>query len=177
VPEGANAGPCQPGLYGLSLGTVSSCSQPPFAPRRQQAIGDQYEQDLIPARPFTTHPEPFAPELIQLQLPPQQQRQPARKPSDPALISLPGPAWLLARSSGIAYLRTPDLFGRADFLLPTLLGGLRASLTVFPAERRSIFGRYGGDLNDQSPSERGRLPGEPVDYAAFKKAASTAEGQ
>src|SRR6266446_6102779 len=54
--------------------------QPPFAARRQQAIGDQYEQHLIPARPLAAHAQPLAPELVQLQLPPQQQRQPARAP-------------------------------------------------------------------------------------------------
>src|SRR4051812_28669828 len=50
-----------------------------------------------------------------------------------------GARCFLARSRGIAYLRTTDLFGRADFLLPTLLGGLRASLTVFPAWNRTAL--------------------------------------
>src|SRR5467141_4339506 len=54
--------------------------QPPFAARRQQAIGDQYEQHLIPARPLAAHAQPLAPELLQLQLPPQQQRKPTRAP-------------------------------------------------------------------------------------------------
>jgi hypothetical protein len=34
--------------------------QAPFAARRQQAIGDQHEQDLIPARPLAAHPQPVA---------------------------------------------------------------------------------------------------------------------
>jgi hypothetical protein len=85
----------------------------------------------------------------------------ARARLAPAMISTPGhwasrrrqrgalPAWslrivigaqcFLARSRGIAYFRATDLFGRADFLLPTLLGGLRASLTVFPAWNRTAL--------------------------------------
>ena len=74
----------QPGILAQQIGQSAALKpltvQPPFAPRRQQAIGDQYEQDLIPARPLTAHAEPLAPELIQLKLPPQQQRQPARAP-------------------------------------------------------------------------------------------------
>jgi hypothetical protein len=54
--------------------------QPPFAARCQQAIGDQYQQHLIPARPLAAHAKPLRPELIELQLAPQQQRQPARAP-------------------------------------------------------------------------------------------------
>jgi len=61
--------------------------QAPLAPRCQQAIGDQHEQDLIPARPFAGHPQPLGPEQIKLQLPPQHQRQPARarlpRPAEP----------------------------------------------------------------------------------------------
>src|SRR5271169_2605963 len=79
----------------------------------------------------------------------------------PAMISTPGhwasrrrqrgalPAWslrivirercFLARSRDIAYVGDTDFFGRADFLLPTLLGGLRASLTVFPAWNRTAL--------------------------------------
>ena len=44
----------------------------------------------------------------------------------------------------------------------------------------AVFGRYGGGLNDQSPPDRGRstvAPASHVDYAAFKKGASTAESQ
>jgi hypothetical protein len=41
--------------------------------------------------------------------------------------------------SSIAYLGTADFFGRGDFLLPTLLGGLRASLTAFPAWNRTAL--------------------------------------
>ena len=49
-------------------------------------------------------------------------------------------AWcFLARSRGNAYFGATDLFGRADFLLPTLLGGLRASLTIFPAWNRTAL--------------------------------------
>src|SRR5258708_5355110 len=62
--------------------------QPPFAARRQQAIGNQHEQDLIPVRSpafregrlFAARPQPLRPELIELQLTPQHQRQPARTP-------------------------------------------------------------------------------------------------
>jgi hypothetical protein len=79
----------------------------------------------------------------------------------PAMISTPGhwvsrrrqrealPAWslriaigygvFLLDREGVAYLDTTDLFGRAGFLLPTLLGGLRASLTVFPAWNRTAL--------------------------------------
>ena len=45
----------------------------------------------------------------------------------------------LARSRVIAYFRATDLFGRSDFLLPTLLGGLRASFTAFPAWNRTAL--------------------------------------
>jgi hypothetical protein len=54
--------------------------QPPLAARRQQAVGHQYQQDLVPTRPLTAHFQPLAPEHIELQLPPQHQRQPARAP-------------------------------------------------------------------------------------------------
>ena len=63
APEGANAGSCQPGLYGLLLGTV----------------------------------------------------------------------FFLLDREGVAYLDVTDLFGRAGFFLPVLIGGLRASLTALPA--------------------------------------------
>jgi len=33
--------------------------QAPLAARRQQAISDQYEQHLIPARPLAAHPQPL----------------------------------------------------------------------------------------------------------------------
>jgi hypothetical protein len=48
--------------------------QAPFAARRQQAIGNQHEQHLIPPRPLTAYAQPLRPELIELQFPPQQQR-------------------------------------------------------------------------------------------------------
>src|SRR6476646_1187036 len=73
-----------PGILAKQIGQGAALKpltvQPPFAARRQQAIGNQYEQDLTPARPLAARPQPLAPELIQLQLPPQQQRQPARAP-------------------------------------------------------------------------------------------------
>jgi hypothetical protein len=47
----------------------------------------QYKQHLIPARPLAAHAQPLAPEQVQLQLPQEQQRQPARAP-------LPRPAQL-----------------------------------------------------------------------------------
>ena len=54
--------------------------QAPLAARRQQAVGDQHEQHLIPPRPFAAHSQPLRPELIELQFAPQHQRQPARAP-------------------------------------------------------------------------------------------------
>jgi hypothetical protein len=73
----------------------------------------------------------------------------------PAMISTPGPrvsrrrqrealpAWspriaighgvFLLDREGVAYLDTTDLFSRADFFLPVLIGRLRASLTALPA--------------------------------------------
>jgi hypothetical protein len=64
--------------------------QPPFAARRQQAIGNQHKQDPIPVRPLTAHAQPLRPEQIELQFAPQQQRQPACAP-------LPWPAQLQLR--------------------------------------------------------------------------------
>src|SRR5271165_3185827 len=84
----------EPGILAQQIGQGAALKpltvQPPFAARRQQAVGDQYEQYLIPARPLAAHAKPLAPEQIQLQLPPQQQRQPARAP-------LPRPAQLQLR--------------------------------------------------------------------------------
>ena len=74
----------QPGILAQQIGQGAALKplpmQPPLAARCQQAIGDQYEQHLIPARPLTTHAEPLGPELIELQFPPQHQRQPACAP-------------------------------------------------------------------------------------------------
>ena len=42
----------------------------PFAARRQQAVGNQHEQHLIPARPFAARPQPLQPELVELQFSP-----------------------------------------------------------------------------------------------------------
>ena len=84
----------QPGILAQQIGQRAALKplavQPPFAARRQQAIGDQHEQHLIPARPLAAHAQPLRPELIELQLPPQHQRQPARTP-------LPRPAQLQLR--------------------------------------------------------------------------------
>jgi rhodanese-related sulfurtransferase len=46
----------------------------------RDVVGGQHEQHLIPTRPLAAHPQPRRPELIQLQLAPQHQRQPARAP-------------------------------------------------------------------------------------------------
>jgi len=54
--------------------------QAPLASRGRQAIRDQHKQDLAPSRPLAAHSQPLAPELIELQLPPQHQCQPARAP-------------------------------------------------------------------------------------------------
>src|SRR5208337_1067021 len=54
--------------------------QAPLASWRQQAIGDQHEQLLIPARPLAACRKSRGPEPIELQLLPQRQRQPAGAP-------------------------------------------------------------------------------------------------
>jgi hypothetical protein len=54
--------------------------QPPLAARRQQPIGDQHEQFLIPARALAARGQTRGPEPIELQLLPQVQRQPAGAP-------------------------------------------------------------------------------------------------
>ena len=63
-----------PGILAQQIGQGTApkplAVQPPFAARRQQAIGNQDEQDLIPARSFATRPQPLRPELIQLQFSP-----------------------------------------------------------------------------------------------------------
>ena len=45
----------EPGILAQEIGQSAALKplavQAPFAARRQQAIGDQHEQDLIPARP------------------------------------------------------------------------------------------------------------------------------
>jgi hypothetical protein len=66
--------------------------QAPLAAWRQQATGDQHEQHPVPARPLAAHAQKPGPENIQLQLPPQHQRQPARsplpRPAEPQLRQL-----------------------------------------------------------------------------------------
>ena len=52
--------------------------QPPFAARRQKAIGDKHEQNLIPRRALAARGQLLIPEAIQLQLAPQRQGQPTR---------------------------------------------------------------------------------------------------
>ena len=54
--------------------------QPPFAARREQPVGDQHEQDLLPTCPFAALRQTFRPEPIQCQLLPKFQRQPAGAP-------------------------------------------------------------------------------------------------
>jgi hypothetical protein len=54
--------------------------QSPFAPRRQQAVGYQNEQNLIPARAFAARRKPLTPKPIEGKLLPQSQRDPARTP-------------------------------------------------------------------------------------------------
>jgi hypothetical protein len=74
----------QPGILAQQIGQSAALKpltmQAPFAARRQQAIGDQHEQHLIPMRPFAAHSQPLQPELIELQVAPQHQCQPARAP-------------------------------------------------------------------------------------------------
>src|SRR5205823_13818129 len=64
----------QPGILAQQIGQGTASKplavQAPFAARRQQAIDNQNEQDLIPARSFATRPQPLRPELIQLQFSP-----------------------------------------------------------------------------------------------------------
>src|SRR5438105_3326029 len=84
----------EPGILAQEIGQGAALKplavQPPFAARRQQAVGDQHEQNLVPARPLAARSQPLGPEQIELQLAPQQQRQPARAP-------LPRPAQLQLR--------------------------------------------------------------------------------
>src|SRR5215469_16474702 len=72
----------QPGILAQQIGQRAALKpltmQAPFAARCQQTIGDQHEQHLIPMRPFAAHSQPLRPELIELQLAPQHQCQPAR---------------------------------------------------------------------------------------------------
>jgi hypothetical protein len=83
-----------PGILAQQIGQGTALKpltvQAPLTARRQQAVGDQHEQDLIPPRPLTAHAQPLRPEQIELQLAPQQQRQPACAP-------LPRPAQLQLR--------------------------------------------------------------------------------
>jgi hypothetical protein len=66
--------------------------QPPFGPGRDQPVGHQHEQHVIPARSLAAAGKPLVPEPVQLQLFPQRQRQPARPP-------LPRPAQLQLRQA------------------------------------------------------------------------------
>jgi hypothetical protein len=72
----------QPGIFAQQVGQRAALKpltmQAPLAAGRQQTVGDQHEQHLIPMRPFAAHSQPLRPELIELQLAPQRQRQPAR---------------------------------------------------------------------------------------------------
>src|SRR5208283_1736925 len=54
--------------------------QTPLAAGREQSIHRQNQQHLIPARPLATRRQTLRPELVQLQLAPQLQRQPASAP-------------------------------------------------------------------------------------------------
>jgi hypothetical protein len=54
--------------------------QPPLAPRRQQPVGHQNQQNRIPSRAFAARREPLRPEPVQLQLTPQRQDEPACAP-------------------------------------------------------------------------------------------------
>src|SRR5208283_1853566 len=54
--------------------------QPPFASRRQQAIGDQHEKLLVPARALAARRQALRPEPVETQFLPKRQRQPAGAP-------------------------------------------------------------------------------------------------
>ena len=54
--------------------------QTPLAARRQQAVCRQHEQDGVPARALAARRQPLRPELVELQLPPQRQGEPAGPP-------------------------------------------------------------------------------------------------
>ena len=54
--------------------------QPPLASRRQQPVGHQHEQHLIPPCALAARPQTFGPEPVKPKLPPQHQSQPARPP-------------------------------------------------------------------------------------------------
>ncbi len=54
--------------------------QLPLAARGQQSMRHQYGQNLLPARALSACPQFFLPERVQMQLPPQLQRQPAPAP-------------------------------------------------------------------------------------------------
>ena len=66
--------------------------QPPLAARRDQPIGHQHEQHLIPARALAAGRQAIGPEPIELQLLPQLQGQPAGaplpRPQEPQLREL-----------------------------------------------------------------------------------------
>src|SRR6266511_3352906 len=63
--------------------------QSPLASRRQQPVGNEHEQHLIPARALATGRKSRAPEAVEPQLLPQHKRQPARSPlARPAELEL-----------------------------------------------------------------------------------------
>ena len=74
----------QLGIFAQQVGQRAALKpltmQAPFAAWRQQTVGDQHEKHLSPMRPFAAHSQPLRPELIELQLAPQHQCQPARAP-------------------------------------------------------------------------------------------------
>ena len=54
--------------------------QPPFAARRDEPVGDQHLQRVVPARPFAACRQAFGPEAIELQLAPHDAGEPAGAP-------------------------------------------------------------------------------------------------
>jgi hypothetical protein len=54
--------------------------QPPFAARRDEPVGDQHLQHVVPARSFAACRQAFGPETIEMQLAPQDAGEPARAP-------------------------------------------------------------------------------------------------
>jgi hypothetical protein len=54
--------------------------QAPFAARRDEPVGDQHLQHVVPARSFAASRQPFGPEAIELQLAPQDAGEPAGAP-------------------------------------------------------------------------------------------------
>jgi hypothetical protein len=54
--------------------------QPPLAARRDQPVGDQHLEHMIPSRPLAARGQALGPEPVELQLPPQQPGQPTGAP-------------------------------------------------------------------------------------------------